>query len=106
MAIGLDRHHPGPGLGQGQRQGAEPRPDLEHLGAGPGAREPGDAADRVGISDEVLAEGPAGPEPVRRQQLGDVGAGKGHQEIVTSTTPWPRSAICEKPSGDRSTTRG
>ena len=47
-----------------------------------------------------------GSQPVHRQQLGDVGAGMGHQEIVTSTTPWPRSAICEKPSGDRSTTRG
>jgi hypothetical protein len=30
----------------------------------------------------------------------------GHQEIVTSTTPWLGSAICEKPSYDRSTTRG
>ena len=47
-----------------------------------------------------------GRQPVRRQQLGDVGAGMGHQEIVTSTTPWSRSAICEKPSGDMSTTRG
>jgi hypothetical protein len=27
----------------------------------------------------------------------DVGAGMGHQEIVTSTTPWLGSAICEKP---------
>ena len=106
MAIRLDRHHPGPGLGQGQGQRAQARPDLEHLGAGPGAREAGDAADRVGVSDEVLPEGTAGPQPVRRQQLGDVGAGKGHQEIVTSTTPWPRPAICEKPAGDRSTTRG
>ena len=25
---------------------------------------------------------------------------------MTSTTPWLRSAICENPSGDRSTTRG
>ena len=70
------------------------------------AGEAGDAADRVGVGDEVLAEGPAGPQAVRRQQLGDVGAGMGHQEIVTSTTPWPRSAIWEKPSGDMSTTRG
>jgi hypothetical protein len=41
-----------------------------------------------------------------RQQLRDVGAGKGHQEIVTSTTPWLRSPICENPEGDMSTTRG
>jgi hypothetical protein len=30
----------------------------------------------------------------------------GHQEIVTSTTPWLGSAICEKPEYDMSTTRG
>ena len=106
VAVGLHRHHPGPGLGQGQGQGPEAGPDLEHLVAGPDAGQAGDAADRVGVSDEVLPEGPAGPQPVRRQQLGDVGAGMGHQEIVTSTTPWLESAICEKPSGDRSTTRG
>jgi hypothetical protein len=43
---------------------------------------------------------------VVRQQLCDVGAGKGHQEIVTSTTPWLRPPICENPEGDMSTTRG
>jgi hypothetical protein len=41
-----------------------------------------------------------------REEFGDVRAGKGHQEIVTSTTPWLGSAICAKPSGDMSTTRG
>ena len=106
MTIGLHRHHRGPGLGQGQGQRAQAGADLEHVGAGPGAREAGDAPDRVRVSDEVLPEGTAGPQSVRRQQLGDVGAGKGHQEIVTSTTPWPRPAICEKPAGDRSTTLG
>ena len=106
VAVGLDRHHRGPRLGQGEGQGTEPRTDLEDLGAGPGARQPGDPAHRVGVGDEVLAECPARPEPVRRQQLGDVGAGEGHQKIVTSTTPWLVSAICAKPSGDRSTTRG
>jgi hypothetical protein len=30
----------------------------------------------------------------------------GHQEIVTSTTPWLGSANCANPDGDMSTTRG
>ncbi len=106
MAIGLDRHHVGARLGQGQGQGAQSRPDLEHVGTGAGTRQARNAADRVGVSDEVLPEGPAGLETVRRQQLCDVGTGKCHQEIVTSTTPWLRSPICEKPEGDMSTTRG
>ena len=106
VAIGLHRHHRGPRLGQGQRQRPQARPDLEHTRVCGDAGETGDPPDRVGVSDEVLPEGPAGVQSVRRQQLGDGGTGMGHQEIVTSTTPWLRSAICEKPSGDRSTTRG
>ena len=106
MAIRLHRHDPGAGLGQRQRQRTQARSDLEHVRAGPGAREPGNTADGVRVSDEVLPEGTAGLQTVRRQQLRDVGAGKGHQEIVTSTTPWLVSAICENPSGERSTTRG
>ena len=106
MAVGLHGDHLGSRLGQGQRQGAQARPDLEHVGAGAGARQARNAADGVGVSDEVLAERPAGLETVRRQELCDVGAGKGHQEIVTSTTPSLRSPICEKPEGDMSTTRG
>ena len=75
-------------------------------GARTGTGQARNPADGVGVSDEVLPEGPAGLEAVRRQQLCDVGAGEGHQEIVTSTTPWLRSPICEKPEGDMSTTRG
>jgi hypothetical protein len=106
MAIRFDGHDGGPRLGQGEGQGPEAGPDLEHAGAGPGAREASNAPDRVRVSDEVLPEGSAGLETMVRQQLCDVGAGKGHQEIVTSTTPWLRSPICENPEGDMSTTRG
>ena len=77
-----------PGLGQGQAQRAQPRPELEHRGAGSDVGQPGDAPDRVGIGDEVLTEGPAGTEPVCREQRRDVSTGMSHQEIVTSTTPW------------------
>jgi len=106
MAVRLDGHDVGPRLGQGEGQGPEARPDLEHVCAGSGARKARNATDGVRVSDEVLPEGPAGLEAVGRQQLCDVGAGKGHQEIVTSTTPWLRSPICENPEGDMSTTRG
>jgi hypothetical protein len=106
MAIGFDGHHVGARLGQGQGEGPETRPDLEHMCAGSGARKARNATDRVRVSDEVLPQGPAGLETVVRQQLCDVGAGKGHQEIVTSTTPWLRPPICENPEGDMSTTRG
>jgi len=106
VAVRLQGHHVGPGLRQGQGQGPEPGPDLEDLVTGGEPGQAGDPTHRVGVGDEVLAQGPAGPQPVRRQQLGDVGAGMGHQEIVTSTTPWLRSAICSKPEGDMSTTRG
>jgi hypothetical protein len=40
------------------------------------------------------------------KQRRDVRSGVGHQEIVTSTTPWLGSASWAKPDGDRSTTRG
>jgi len=40
------------------------------------------------------------------EQCRDVGTGMGHQEIVTSTTPWLGSANCAKPDGDISTTLG
>ena len=106
MAVQLDRHHPGPGLGQRQGQRAQPGPELEHRGAGPDVGQAGDAPDRVGISDEVLAERPAGAKPMCGEQRRDVSAGMGHQEIVTSTTPSLGSANCAKPDGDMSTTRG
>ena len=87
MAVRLHRHDAGTGLGQGQRERAQAGSDLEHVGARPGAREAGDASHRVRVGHEVLTEGPTGLDPVRRQQLSDVGAGMGHQEIVTSATP-------------------
>jgi hypothetical protein len=40
------------------------------------------------------------------EQGRDVSTGMGHQEIVTSTTPWLGSANCANPEGDMSTTRG
>jgi hypothetical protein len=40
------------------------------------------------------------------QQRCDASSGMGHQEILTSTTPWLGSANCAKPDGDMSTTRG
>ncbi len=106
VVVRLDRQHQRARLGQRQGQGPEPRADLEDARPGAHSGQSGDAPDSVGVGDEVLPEGPVRPEAVCCQQLGDVGAGKGHQEIVTSTTPSPRSAIWANPSGDMSTTRG
>jgi hypothetical protein len=106
VAVSLDGEDPRPRLGQGKRQGSQPGTDLEDPAPRAGAGQAGDTPDGVGIGDEVLPEGLTGPEAVRRQQLGYVGAGMSHQEIVTCTTPWLVLAICEKPSGDMSTTLG
>ena len=43
---------------------------------------------------------------MRGEQRRDVSTGMGHQEIVTSTTPWLGSANSAKPDGDISTTPG
>ena len=46
----------GAGLGQGQRQRAEPGADLDDVIAGADLGQPGDPAHGVGIGDEVLSE--------------------------------------------------
>ena len=49
-------------LGQGDRQRADPGPDLEHPVAGAHTGQADDAAGGVGVGQEVLAESAAGAE--------------------------------------------
>ena len=72
VAVDLDSGDRRAGLGQRERQRAEAGADLDDLVAGADAGEAGDAADGVGIGDEVLAERPARMQAVTLEQFDDV----------------------------------
>ena len=91
-AVELHRHHPGPRLGQGQAQRAQPGPDLQDGVVRPEVGQAGDTAHRVRVGHEVLAQGPTGSEAVEVEERRDVGARVGHQLTVTATTPELRGA--------------
>ncbi len=59
----------GAGLGECERERPEPGADLDHSVAGPDPGEGRDAADRVGVGDEVLAEVSAGSERRRLEEF-------------------------------------
>src|SRR5438552_2272657 len=116
LGVGLHRGHRGAGLRQGQRERAQPGPDLDHPIAGTDARQAGDAADRVGVDDEVLAEGPPRAQTVLGQQVDDLPARESHATIAyrwarsktrsvlaqvaasTSATSTPRAAATAEPT--------
>jgi len=66
------------GLDQRQGERTEPGPDLDDLCPGLDPRQPGDAADRVGVDDEVLAQGAAGPQAVAVEDVSDLTARERH----------------------------
>ena len=68
----------GPGLGQRQGERARARRRSRRRVAGADLGQPGDAPHGVGVDDEVLAQRPAGAEPVPVEQLGDLAPGEGH----------------------------
>ena len=86
----------GAGLGQRQRQRAQPGADLDHAIAGTDAGQAGDAAHRVRVGHEVLAERAPGGQAVGRQQVAHRRPRMGHEDWRIST--WigaeVRSAIC------------
>ena len=59
---------------ESQGQAAQPGPDLEHDVVRRQARRPGDAADRVGVDDEVLPPALGRTQPELRGQRADVAA--------------------------------
>ncbi len=105
VAIHFDRDDLGAGLGQGEGERTEARPDLKDVGPGSDIGEPGDAAHRVRIGHEVLTERPARSQSVGVEERRDVGARMCHQLTVTSITPWLSGANSENSAGERSTTR-
>ena len=78
VTIELDRGHRRAGLDERQGQGAEPGADLDHVVTRSDRGEARDAADGVGVGDEVLAERSAGAEPVPVEQVGELPTGVGH----------------------------
>src|SRR5207245_9800563 len=79
-------------------------------------RQPGDAADGVGIDDEGLAERPAGLQAVPRQEVEDLPARRDYHSMRTWMTPvevgaswakvvFARSRIRPDTKGPRSATR-
>ena len=96
--VDLDRRHRGAGLGQGQGERPKTGTDLDDPVPRPHARQPGDAAHRVGVGDEVLAPGPARAQAVLVEQPADLGAGQRHAQTLspelpggrTPTTRWSR----------------
>ena len=72
-AVELDRHHPSTRRGQRQREGSEPRADLDHSVPGAHPRVPSDRPCDVRIDQEVLTEGPGWDDPVACRQVADPG---------------------------------
>ena len=68
-SIDLKRGHRGTGVGQGQRERAEPRTDLDDSVAGPDAGKVGDPAHGVRVGDEVLPQ--IAPRSERMLRRGD-----------------------------------
>ena len=81
--VDLDRGHRGAGVGERHGERAQPGADLEDVVTGPDAGEVGDATDRVGVGDEVLAEIAARGEPAARQEVPHRAA-RGHRRIAFS----------------------
>ena len=97
----------GAGLGQRQRQRAEPGADLDDVVAGTDAGEAGDAPHRVGVGDEVLAEVATRRQPVVGEELVDRRRADQHDAgpmrrpadgSATATGASARSAIATKAS--------
>jgi hypothetical protein len=84
VAIGLDGRDRGARVDQRQGQGAEARADLDHVVTGADVGQAGDAPDRVGVDDEVLAEGATGRQSVAVEEV--AGLGRGEQELRCSRT--------------------
>ena len=78
VAVELDRGDLGAGLGEGQRERAQSRADLDHPVARPHLGQAGDAAHGVGVGDEVLPQRPAGRQPVRVEEVADLAGAEGH----------------------------
>ena len=76
------------GVGQRQGQRTEARPDLDHAVAGTDAGQPGDAHHRVGVGHEVLAERPAGVQPVPLHQLARPRERPARQSFAAGVAGW------------------
>ena len=57
-----------PGLGQGQRERSESGSDLQYLVTGPNVGQARDAPHRIGVDDEVLAQGTRRSQPMGLHQ--------------------------------------
>jgi hypothetical protein len=55
MAVELDGRHLGTGLDQGEGEGTQPGPDLDHVVARLDAGQSHDPPDRIRVDDEVLS---------------------------------------------------
>ena len=107
-AVDLDRRHRGARLGQSEGERAEAGADLDDLVAGADSGEAGDAADRVRIDDEVLAEARLGLEPVVWRVSAATSPGHAwqrHQVMRTLITPAPTGASSANCSSSRSMIR-
>ena len=86
MMVDLDRRHRGARGRQGQGERAKAGTDLHDPVAGPDGGEAGDAPHGVRIDDEVLPQGPAGPDAVLFQQSLHLAPGQCHCPTVARLT--------------------
>ena len=114
-AVELDRRDLCAGVGQGHRERTEAGTDLDDPVPRADAGEPGDTAHRVGVGDEVLAQGAAGAQGMAGEQLADLAARRRHApdgDAFSGRPPITRSGgprsspTSDRPAGRRSPRRG
>ena len=86
--VDLDGRDLGARLEQRQGQRTQARAHLDHAVAEPDPCQFGDAADRVGLDDEVLAQRALGPDPKAVEESSSLGPGERHTADTTGASGW------------------
>ena len=86
--VDLDGSDLGARLEQRQGQRTEARAHLDHAVAEPDPCQFGDAADRVGLDNKVLAQRALGPDPKTVEESSSLGPGERHTADTTGASGW------------------
>ena len=107
-SVDLHGEHPGAGIGEGHRQRAAARADLDDPLPGRDARQAHHPYDGVRVDDEVLSERAARPDLVAAEQVGHGCGAERHPaypyslvatRVATADRPWLGAALLVEPVG-------